>query len=174
MKGPEANDRCSPLPRRTGHGDFPHPALARAVSSRTHSQLDQSQMVQVSIQADTLPTTPAPLAATAQALAQPIPHEVIELAKWLTRIAQAEVVGPPSHSADSPARSTPAGAYDSDAVRSNLAAIPVPAPSPGATVPGSSIVESDRSGLGQTERCSPRSPGSDPVAANPQSGSCPG
>ena len=38
MKGPKTNDRCFPLPRRTGHGDFPPPALARVVSSRKHSQ----------------------------------------------------------------------------------------------------------------------------------------
>lgn len=41
MKGPRANDRRSPLPRQTGHGDFPHPAFARVGSSRTHSQRDQ-------------------------------------------------------------------------------------------------------------------------------------
>ena len=29
MRGPKTNDRRSPLPRRTGHGDFPHPALAK-------------------------------------------------------------------------------------------------------------------------------------------------
>ena len=29
VKGPQANDRRSPLPPQTGHGDFPHPAFAR-------------------------------------------------------------------------------------------------------------------------------------------------
>ena len=28
LKGPKANDHRSPLPRRTGRADFPHPALA--------------------------------------------------------------------------------------------------------------------------------------------------
>mgnify|MGYP000982337091 CR=1 FL=1 len=60
MKGLATNDRRSPPPRRTGHGDFPHPALARDVSSRRHSQRDQSQMTHVSIQADALSNTPAP------------------------------------------------------------------------------------------------------------------
>src|SRR6266704_1741530 len=36
MRGPKANDRRFPLPRRTGHADFPHPALARVVFSRKH------------------------------------------------------------------------------------------------------------------------------------------
>ena len=38
MTGAMANDRRSPLPLQTGHGDFPHPAFARVVSSRKHSQ----------------------------------------------------------------------------------------------------------------------------------------
>ena len=58
MKGPWANDRRSPLPRQTGHGDFPHPAFARVVSSRRRSQSNQSEMVQVSIQADALSGMP--------------------------------------------------------------------------------------------------------------------
>ena len=67
MKGLATNDRRSPLPRRTGHGDFPHPALARNVSSRRHSQRDQSQMIQVSIQTDAVSKTPDPWTATSQA-----------------------------------------------------------------------------------------------------------
>ena len=44
MRGPKTNDRRSPLPRRTGHEDFPHPALAGLGSASKHSQRDQSQM----------------------------------------------------------------------------------------------------------------------------------
>ena len=97
MKGPETNDRCSPLPRRTGHGDFPHPALAGVVFSRMHSQRDQSQMVQVSKPTDALTGTPAPLAATLQMSPQPIPHEMIELAERLPRVTQSKIVGPAPH-----------------------------------------------------------------------------
>src|SRR5438132_10082204 len=53
-------------------------------------------MFQVSIKADALPRSPAALAASAQVFAQPAPHEVIELPKRLARIAQLEIVGPPS------------------------------------------------------------------------------
>src|SRR5438552_1750121 len=84
----------SPLPRRTGRADFPHPALASIVSSSKHSQRYQSQMVQVRIQADTLAGAPAPLTASAQMHPQPIPHEGIEMAKRFPRIAQTKVIGP--------------------------------------------------------------------------------
>ena len=47
MKGPQTNDRRSSLPRRTGHGDFPHPALASIGFSSKHSQRNQSQIIQV-------------------------------------------------------------------------------------------------------------------------------
>jgi hypothetical protein len=84
----------APLPRRTGRADFPHPALACFVSSREHSQAHQSQMVQVRIQAHALAGAPAPLTASAQMHARPLPHEVIEAAKGLPRVAQAKIVGP--------------------------------------------------------------------------------
>src|SRR5258708_3442291 len=96
MKGPKANDRRSPLPRRTGHGDFPHPALARVVSSRKHSQTQQSQMVQMSIDTDALTGAPTSLAATLQMSPQARTHERIEFMKRLARIAQLEIVGPAS------------------------------------------------------------------------------
>jgi hypothetical protein len=96
MKGPKTNDRRSPLPRRTGHGDFPHPALAKVVYSTRRSQCHQAQVFQVSIKANTLPRTPAPLAASAQMFAQAAPHEVIELPKRLARITQPKVIGPAS------------------------------------------------------------------------------
>ena len=84
----------APLPRQTGHGDFPHPAFAHVVSSRKHSQTHQSQMVQMRIETDALASTPAPLTATAQMSPQSISHEVIEVPKRLPRIAQAEILRP--------------------------------------------------------------------------------
>ena len=96
MKGPKANDRRFPLPRRIGHGDFPHPALARVVYSRKHSQRHQAHVLQMSIKANALPRPPATLTTTLQVFAQPMPHEVVQVAERLSRIAQLEVVGPPS------------------------------------------------------------------------------
>ena len=86
MRGPKPNDRRSPLPRRTGHGDCPHPALACVVSSRKHSQRDQSPMVQMSIYADSPTVTPAPLTATLQMSRQSVSDELIELTKRLALI----------------------------------------------------------------------------------------
>src|SRR6476661_42918 len=96
MKGPEANDRRFPLPRRTGHGDFPHPALARVVYSRKHSQRHQAQVFQVSIKANALAHAPASLTAPLQVFTQTTPHEMIELSKRLAWVAQAKIVGPAS------------------------------------------------------------------------------
>jgi hypothetical protein len=78
MKGAMTNDRRFPLPRRTGHGDFPHPALARLVYSKKRSQRNQSQVFQVSVEANALSDAPAPLTATVQVLAQAAPHEMID------------------------------------------------------------------------------------------------
>src|SRR3989442_1605195 len=86
----------SPLPRRTGHGDFPHPALAKVVSSRKHSQGHQAQVFQVSVKANPCPCAPAALTASAQVLTQAASHEMIEVPKRLARIAQPEIVGPSS------------------------------------------------------------------------------
>src|SRR2546426_7400494 len=96
MKGPKTNDRRFPLPRRTGHGDFPHPALARVVYSRKHSQRHKAHVLQMSIKANTLPCPPATLTTALQVLAQPMPHEVVEVAERPSRIAQLEIIGPPS------------------------------------------------------------------------------
>src|SRR2546428_11398763 len=93
-KDNRVNDRCAALPRRTGRADFPHPALARIVSSMKHSQRPRAQGFQVSVQANPLPFGPATLTASAQVSSQADPHEVIDLPKRLTRIAQAKVVGP--------------------------------------------------------------------------------
>src|SRR6266516_3744532 len=95
MKGPKTNDRRFPLPRRTGHGDFPHPALARVVYARERSQRHKAQVFQMSIQADALTHTPTALTAPAQVLTQPMPHEMIEVSKPVARIAQFEIVGHP-------------------------------------------------------------------------------
>src|SRR3974377_2427521 len=94
MKGPEANDRRFPLPRRTGHGDFPHPALARVVSSRKRSQRNQAHVLQMSVEAHTLARPPATLAAPTQVFAQAVSHEMIEGAERLARVTQTKVIGP--------------------------------------------------------------------------------
>src|ERR1039458_6546950 len=86
----------TPLPRRTGHGDFPHPALARVVYSRERSQRHQSQVVQVSVEANAWSSPPAALAAPTQVFAQAAPHEMVEVTERLARIAQTKVVGPAS------------------------------------------------------------------------------
>src|SRR5215469_950675 len=86
----------TPLPRRTGHGDFPHPALARVACSREHSQLDQSHMLQVRIEANSLTRPPASLTAAVQVFAQTVTDEMIDALEGLTRVAQLEVVGPAS------------------------------------------------------------------------------
>ena len=84
----------APLPRQTGHGDFPHPAFAHVVSSSELSQTHQSQMVPMRRETDALASTPAPLAASAQMHPQPIPHEMVQMAKGQPRIAQTKIVGP--------------------------------------------------------------------------------
>src|SRR5216110_2627331 len=114
MKGPRTNDRRFPLPRRTGHGDFPHPALARVVYSRTHSQRHEAHVFQVSIQANAGPDTPASLAASAQMFAQAAPYEMIELPKRLAGITQANN-WPSLAGVDSSAQSVPAGVSDTAA-----------------------------------------------------------
>src|SRR6266498_3828742 len=96
MKGPKTNDRRRPLPRRTGHGDFPHPALARVVSSRKHSQRPEAQVFQVSIQTDAVPFSPAPLATPFQMAPQAVADEVVEIAERFARVAQCKIVGPAS------------------------------------------------------------------------------
>ena len=85
MRGPKANDRRSPLPRQTGRGDFPHPAFARVVFSRKHSQRHQAQVLQVSRDADARPCPPAPLAASAQMAFEPLSHEPVEVPERLAR-----------------------------------------------------------------------------------------
>ena len=90
MKGPKTNDRCFPLPRRTGHADFPHPALARVVYSRTRSQRNQPQVVQVGGEANARSGPPATLAAPSQVFAQAALHELIEVAECLRRVLQAQ------------------------------------------------------------------------------------
>jgi len=96
MKGPKTNDRRFPLPRRTGHGDFPHPALAKVVSAREHSQRLEAQVFQMSIQTEALPFAPAPLATPFQMAPQAVADEMIEVAERCARVAQAKIVGPAS------------------------------------------------------------------------------
>src|SRR6266496_4148511 len=99
MKGPKTNDRRFPLPHRTGHADFPHPALARVVCSRKCSQCFEAQVLQVSVQADALSSAPTALAAPLQMAPQTVADKMIKVAKGFARVAQFEVVGPTSQMA---------------------------------------------------------------------------
>ena len=94
MKGIKANDRRFPLPRRTGRADFPHPALARVVYAREHSQRLKPQVSQVSRETDALPRTPAALTAPTQMVVKPIADEVVEMVEGALRMAQAKVARP--------------------------------------------------------------------------------
>ena len=66
MRGTKAKDRRFPLPRRTGHADFPHPALAKVVSARKQSQRYVAHVCQVSIDTDAFTHPPASLTTTVQ------------------------------------------------------------------------------------------------------------
>ena len=132
----------APLPRRTGHEDFPHPALAWVVSSRKHSQAYQSQMVQMRIQANSPAGPPTPLTAPTQMLAQPIPHEVVQVAKRVPRVAQLKVVGPAPHLPIHPPDQLRQG-------RVALMVIDQPAPKPHAIAGVDRAGESASAGLGQ-------------------------
>ncbi len=84
----------APLPRQTGHADFPHPAFARVVSSSKYSQRLKAQMLQVSISTDARAWPPAPLTPSPQVAGQPLIHERVELPEPISRVPQFEVVGP--------------------------------------------------------------------------------
>ena len=96
MRGTKAKDRRFPLPRRTGHADFPHPALAKAVSARKHSQRYQAQVCQVSMDTDPFTHPPASLTTTVQVVFQALAHETIEVPECLARISQTKIIGPAS------------------------------------------------------------------------------
>ena len=118
-------------------------------------------MVQVSIEADTWTGAPAPLAAPLQVSAQPVPHEVVELAKRPSADSPAESSWPSPADVDSPARiSSGSGVWHCWRGLISRAALPVPAPSLCARVPGSSSATPVHTGRGRTGRCSPGSPGS--------------
>ena len=94
MRGPRTNDRDSPLPLQTGHGDFPHPAFVGNDSSGSRLQQLQSERLQVFMVADPFRAAPRALTASPQMVTQPLFDEVIEFAEALPRIAQAEVPTP--------------------------------------------------------------------------------
>ncbi len=102
MKGAQTNDRRSPLPRRTGHEDFPHPALARVSYARKRSQRNQAEVLQVSVEGNTQTRPPATLTAPTQVFAQAMPHGMIEVAERLARVTQAEAIGPAAQVAIQP------------------------------------------------------------------------
>src|ERR1044072_8048205 len=96
MRGTKANDRRFPLPRRTGHADFPHPALAKVVSARKHSQRYVAHVCQVSIDTDAFTHPPASLTTTVQVVFQSLAHETIDVPECLARGSQTKIIGPAS------------------------------------------------------------------------------
>src|SRR6266496_5944309 len=74
--------------------EISHPALARVVYSRKHSQRLKTQRLQMSIETNARTPSPSALAAPLQVASQTIADEVVEGAERLTREAQPEVVGP--------------------------------------------------------------------------------
>src|SRR6266404_1373573 len=88
-------------PRRTGHADFPHPALASALTSGMRRQLcgpgrqvHQAHTLEVLEVAHPFRRSKGPLAAAARVLAQPPTYEGIDLSKGHARVSEAEVVRP--------------------------------------------------------------------------------
>src|ERR1043165_4975286 len=99
MRGTKANDRRFPLPRPTGHADFPHPALAKAVSARKHSERYVAHVCQVSIDTDAFTHPPASLTTlttTVQVVFQSLAHETIDVPECLARVSQTKIIGPAS------------------------------------------------------------------------------
>ena len=80
MKGPRTNDRVSPLPRQTGHEDFPHPAFVGIGSSESFSEQLQSERLQVFMDADPFGRAPRALTASFQMEPQPLFDKVIQVA----------------------------------------------------------------------------------------------
>ena len=85
-----------PLPRQTGHADFPHPAFAWR-SCMMHSQFDQSKTVmEILVEGDAFGAFPWSLTAPSQMSGHSQPHVVVDLPISFRRIAFGEVVGPAS------------------------------------------------------------------------------
>src|SRR5437016_2966805 len=88
-------------PRRTGHADFPHPALAIALTSGMRRQLhgpgrqvNQAHTLEVLEEAHPFRRSKGPLAAAARVLAQPPTYEDIDLTEGHARVSESEVVRP--------------------------------------------------------------------------------
>ena len=82
-----------PSPRQTGRADFPHPAFAER-SCAKHSQVDESEMVQMSIDRGAFCGSPPALAASAQVPRQPLADMGIDFSEGLSAVTGSEVVGP--------------------------------------------------------------------------------
>jgi hypothetical protein len=61
--------------------EISHPALAKVVSARKHSQRLEAQVFQMSIQTEALPFSPTPLAMPFQMAPQAVADEVVEVAE---------------------------------------------------------------------------------------------
>src|ERR1700741_3159347 len=82
-----------PLPRQTGHADFPHPAFAKVVR-QAHSQADESQASKVVVVAFIGRWIPSALTASFEMLMQSFEHIRVNVAHGIARITQAEVSAP--------------------------------------------------------------------------------
>ena len=83
----------SPLPRQTGRADFPHPAFARACCTQ-HSQVKQSQLLEVPIGGLPRSWFPWSLATAAQALIEPLPYVTIEPLEGFPRLSKPIIIRP--------------------------------------------------------------------------------
>ncbi len=89
-----------PLPRQTGHADFPHPAFAWRYCM-IHSQFDQSKTVmEIFVEGYAFRALPWSLTAPSQMSGHSQPHIVVDLPISFRRIAFGEVVGPASQVPD--------------------------------------------------------------------------
>ena len=92
----------SPLPRQTGRADFPHPAFARACCTQ-HSQVKQSQLLEVPIGGLLRSWFPWSIAIAPQALIEPLPYVTIEPLDGSPRLSKPIIIRPsPAYSIQLP------------------------------------------------------------------------
>src|SRR5437762_13979963 len=81
------------LPQHTGLSDFPHPAFAR-LSIAKHTQVNESEVLQVSIDRGAVGGLPCALATPAQVARQTLAHLGIDLPEGSPIVSYPEVVRP--------------------------------------------------------------------------------
>src|SRR5258708_10590735 len=96
MKGPKTNDRTSLSLVEPDMEISPIRLSPGFVFSRKHSQRPEAHVFQVSIQTDTVPSSPTPLATPLQMAPQSVADEMIQTAERLARLTQGKIVGPAS------------------------------------------------------------------------------